>query len=158
MISEGTHTAKPTAWGLVERGQFLKAMIEFKTDNDEVAQWTGSIENDDFVKYTLENVRTCGYEPTTGDDLKNLFITGTDNGLLDTDGAVDIVVEHSEGDTKTYVNVRYINKAGSRRGGALSAGEAAERLKGVNLDALFKGKRASQAPQPAKESLDDLPF
>lgn len=163
MIGEGTFKAKPTDWGVVERGDFVKAMISFKTENDEHATWTGSLDDLKYVKYTLGALKTCGFDPKTQEELIEGLAAGVEGGKLNTDGAVEIVVEHTETQTgKTYANVRYINKEGASAGGKLDGKEAAQRLKNVNLSSLFGGNQPAppktEASGAAKGDLDGLPF
>jgi len=155
MIAEGTHTAKPVDWGIVDRGGYIKAIITFKTENDEFAYWTGSLDDVGFAKYTVDTLSTCGFMPGTADEMLAGLAEGPDGRKLNSDGAVSLVIEYS--DDGKYANVKYVNAIGSRFQNTLTQKQAAERLKGIDLKSLFS-KGQKDVPPPNDGDLSKLPF
>lgn len=151
MITAGKHKAKVYDYGLVEndKGEPV-VMIRFKFESGDTWYWTGTLGSENAMKRTLSTLITCGLK---SDDLEGLA-EGLESNMLDIDTEVECVLEESEYEGKTRLQIKYVNPIGGRKfGEAMDKQKAKTKFGGMNV----KGQLAAMGFKK-KSTTDVMPF
>ncbi len=152
-IEDGTYKAKVKNYWLGEtKTKDLQVCVEFRfgATGEKNLVWFGGFSSDKASKRTVKTLETLGYTKSKNELI--MFVQGPASNLLNLEKVVEIVVNTTEYNGQQRQGIDWVNEPGESGFIKLSQNEAATKLAGLNVDALFMKSEA--LPNAA----DDIPF